>query len=97
MVILILSFHHEISTVSSFQGFCTMCEANLPTMFQNCLGSHLQSSNVHLLCWANVHLTSEDGAQREFQNVVGKFASHIMQKPRNQETMATLFQKLLQK
>jgi hypothetical protein len=35
----------------------------------------------------NVQLTSEDGTHRYFRNVVGKFASHIVQRPRNQETV----------
>jgi hypothetical protein len=34
-----------------------------------------------------VHVTSEDGIHREFRNVVGKFASRIVQKPRKQETV----------
>jgi hypothetical protein len=33
-----------------------------------------------------VQLTSEDGAHMEFRNVVGKLASYIVQKPKNQET-----------
>jgi hypothetical protein len=31
--------------------------------------------------------TSEDGTHREIRNVVGKLASHIVQKPKNQETI----------
>jgi hypothetical protein len=41
----------------------------------------MQSTHLVIL----IHLTSEDGSHREFQNVVGKLASHIMQKPINQE------------
>jgi hypothetical protein len=35
-----------------------------------------------------VHLTNEDGAHREFRNVVGKLVPHIVQKLKNKETVS---------
>jgi hypothetical protein len=61
-------------------GFCTIFKASLLTTFRKSLWGHMT-----LLV-----TTSEDGTHSEFRNVVSKFISHIVQKPRNQETKLTL-------
>jgi hypothetical protein len=66
-----------------------MCEADLPTMFWNSLW--ISSSLVKQFLFTGRTdkncVRSEDGIHREFRNIVGKLASHIVQKPQKRETI----------
>jgi hypothetical protein len=73
-----LSFHHEISAVTWFLGFCRMCEFTDGIL-------ELSVGSIFIGQMILVQLTSEGGTHREFRNVVGKFASPIMQNPKTRK------------
>ena len=68
------------NSVFWLSGFWTVCEVNLPTTFRKLLW--VPSSLA--MFWL---MTTEDGTHRSFRNVVGKFASHTVQQPKNKITI----------